>query len=164
MLLTIIAVLAEAAAPMAAPPTVTAMRPAPAAAPHPLSCAGRCLSPVEAVTYASYLGDKAGVAGTFDMPVAAVGQQNGMFYLNSEDDYRDRNCLTVAMTPTAMLQFIGTLDPDQVRKRLRNHRIVVRGVAQRVRIVFSADGRPSDKYYYQVQVHIGDASQIRMTT
>ena len=176
MLLATLALLAATVAPAASTPaTPPASASAPAnpvettriaAAPpafRALSCARGCLSAIEAVTYASYLGEKAGVAGMFEMPVVEVGQQNGLFYLNSEDDYRDRNCLTVAMTPAAMQAFIGTVDLDQVRKRLQKRRIVVRGVAQQVRINFSSDGRPSGKYYYQVHVRVGEASQVRVT-
>jgi hypothetical protein len=152
-----------ASAPAAANPVETTRTAAAPPAFRALSCARGCLSAIEAVTYASYLGEKAGVAGMFEMPVVEVGQQNGLFYLNSEDDYRDRNCLTVAMTPAAMQAFIGTVDLDQVRKRLQKRRIVVRGVAQQVRINFSSDGRPSGKYYYQVHVRVGEASQVRLT-
>jgi hypothetical protein len=126
------------------------------------SCERGCLSPVEAVTYASYLGDKAGVAGVFDMPVVEIGQQAGLFYLNSEKDYRDRNCLTVALTPTAMQALAGTTNLEQARERLRNHRVIVRGVARQVRIVFSHDGRPTEKYYYQVHVRVTEPGQVRL--
>lgn len=161
MFLASLVLLTEAALSAASPPAV-----APVARPafRPLSCAGGCLSPIEAVTYASYLGDKAGVAGMFEMPIAEVGQQNGLFYLNSESDYRDRNCLTVAMTPAAMRELVGTADLERVRKRLTGHRAIVRGVAQRVRIAFGSNGKPSDKYYYQIHVRVGDANQIRVTT
>jgi hypothetical protein len=114
------------------------------------------------VTYASYLGDKAGVAGVFDMPVVEIGQQAGLFYLNSEKDYRDRNCLTVALTPTAMQALAGTTNLEQARERLRNHRVIVRGVARQVRIVFSHDGRPTEKYYYQVHVRVTEPGQVRL--
>jgi len=149
------AVVSSVSPPSSRPPAEPAFR---------LSCDRGCLSPIEAVTYASYLGDKAGVAGMFDMPVAEVGQQNGLFYLNSEADYRDRNCLTVALTPAAMLQLVGTNDLDRVRKRLRGHRVIVRGVAQRQRIDFTSDGKPSGKFYYQIHVRVSAASQIRVTT
>ncbi len=164
MLLAALAFLAEAAAPAAPPHIQTVRSAAPPPAFQPPSCNRGCLSAVEAVTYASYLGDKAGVAGTFEMPVVGVGQQNGLFYLNSERDYRDRNCLTIAMTPAAVLALVGTADPDQVRKRLRGHRILVRGVAQQVRINFMADGKPTEKYYYQVHVRVAEPGQIRVTS
>jgi hypothetical protein len=128
------------------------------------SCETGCMSAIEAVTYASYLGNKGGVAGLFDMPVVEVGQQDGLFYLNSESDYRDRNCLTVAMTPAAMQALVGTTDLAQIRKRLNGHRVIVRGVARQVRINFFANGRPTEKYYYQVHVRVGEPEQVRIST
>ncbi|HUD29912.1 MAG TPA: hypothetical protein VMQ93_13650, partial [Novosphingobium sp.] len=135
----------DAATLAAHPPAETMSARPPAqrrAAPDP-SCAEGCLSAIEAVTYASYLGEKAGVAGMFDMPVVEVGQQGGMFYLNSEKDYRDRNCLTVAVTPGAMQAIAGTTDLAQIRKRLNGHRVIVRGIARQVRIDFTTGGQPS---------------------
>lgn len=60
-------------------------------------CEQGCINPIEAVTYASYLGSRAGVAGEFELTVKAVGFENGRFFLNSELDYRDRNCLTLVI-------------------------------------------------------------------
>lgn len=156
----------DAATLAAHPPvrTVTISPHDPQAKPAGPSCETGCLSAIEAVTYASYLGDKAGVAGMFDMPVAEVGQQGGMFYLNSEPDYRDRNCLTVAMTPGAMNALLGTTDLETIRKRLRSHRVIVRGIARQVRIDFTTSGRPSGKYYYQVHVRVAEARQVRIAT
>ncbi|WP_159981626.1 MULTISPECIES: hypothetical protein [unclassified Novosphingobium] len=139
----------------APPPVVSVERGAP-------SCAAGCMSAIEAVTYASYLGTKAGVAGIFEMPVVEVGQQNGMFYLNSETDYRDRNCLTVAMTPRAMNDLVGTTDLADIRERLRSRRVIVNGIARQVRINFLNDGRPTGKYYYQIHVRVGDAGRVRI--
>jgi len=149
---------------LAAHPPVITIHDSPRRGPPAPSCETGCMSAVEAVTYASYLGDKGGVAGMFDMPVVEVGQQDGLFYLNSEKDYRDRNCLTVAMTPDAMQALAGTTDLVQIRQRLNGHRVTVRGVARQVRIDFTSNGRPSGKYYYQVHVRIGEAGQVRVTT
>ncbi|EJL34677.1 hypothetical protein [Novosphingobium sp. AP12] len=156
----------DAATLAAHPPVKTVNTPPPAqrrARPYP-SCAEGCLSAIEAVTYASYLGDKAGVAGIFDMAVIEVGQQDGMFYLNSEKDYRDRNCLTVAVTPGAMRAIAGTNDLAQIRKRLNGHRVIVRGIARQVRIDFTTGGQPSGKYYYQVHVRVAEAEQVHIAT
>ncbi|MCJ2185299.1 hypothetical protein [Novosphingobium beihaiensis] len=169
MLATALAILAQAAAAHTGPPnpppaedtkrtlTIKFHRTGP-------SCKPGCLSPVEAVTYASYLGNKAGVAGTFDMPVVTVGEQHGTFYLNSEKDYRDRNCLTVAITPKALKALAGSTDLDVVRKKLRNHRLIVRGIARQVRIGLTSDGKPTGKYYYQIHVRVSRGDQVRLIT
>jgi hypothetical protein len=128
---------------------------------RPVHCGDDCISPVEAVTYASYLAPKAGIAGTFRMKVKAVGEQKGIYYLNSETDYRDRNCLTIAMPAAVMAELARGEGLAAAEKRFKGRTIMVRGVAQRVRIGFFDDaGKPTGKYYYQVQVRIGRSEQI----
>lgn len=126
------------------------------------SCARGCLSPVEAIAYAAYLAPRAAVAAEFEMTVKAIGTDNGRIFLNSETDYRDRNCLSIALTPSAALLNLGASDVNALRQKLVGRRIVVRGVAQRVRIEFLADGKPSGKYYYQVQVPVSNNRQIAL--
>ncbi len=127
-----------------------------------IRCRDDCITPVEAVTYASYLAPKAGIAGTFRMQVKAVGEQKGVFYLNSETDYRDRNCLTIAI-PAPVMAELGGGDLAGVKRWFEGRTIWVRGVAGRVRIgFFGDDGKATDKYYYQVQVRIGRQDQIAM--
>ena len=144
---------------LAADPAVIV--PARQSPPRRVYCSDDCISPVEAVTYASYLAPKAGIAGTFRMDVKAVGEQEGVYYLNSETDYRDRNCLTIAVPAAVMAKLVQGEGLAAVEKRFKGRTIMVRGVAQRVRIgFFDAAGKPTDKYYYQVQVRIGRSEQI----
>lgn len=141
--------------PVTVSPSMRAMMPLP-------SCARGCLSPVEAIAYAAYLAPRAAVAAEFEMTVKAVGTDNGRIFLNSETDYRDRNCLSIALTPSAALMNLGASEVAALRQKLVGRRIVVRGVAQRVRIEFLADGKPSGKYYYQVQVPVSNNRQIAL--
>ena len=130
---------------------------------RPISCSDNCITPTEAVTYASYLAPKAGLAGTFRMEVKAVGEQNGFYYLNSETDYRDRNCLTIAIPAAVMNRLTAGEGLGAAEKRFKGQTIFVRGVAQRVKIgIFNDAGKPTDKYYYQVHVRIGDPAQIAL--
>jgi hypothetical protein len=140
---------------------VAVMQPPAAVRPRPIQCSDNCISPVEAVTYASYLAPKAGIAGTFRMEVKAVGEQRGVYYLNSEVDYRDRNCLTIALPAAVMTELVGSEGLASAEDRFKGRTITVRGVAQRVKIgFFGDDGKPTDKYYYQVQIRIGQAEQL----
>ena len=144
---------------LAADPAVIV--PARQSPPRRVYCSDDCISPVEAVTYASYLAPKAGIAGTFRMDVKAVGEREGIYYLDSETDYRDRNCLTIAVPAAVMAKLAQGEGLAAVEKRFKGRTIMVRGVAQRVRIgFFDAAGKPTDKYYYQVQVRIGRSEQI----
>ncbi len=84
-------------------------------------------------------------------------------FLNSEVDYRDQRNLTVAVAPTAVAALQARLGGDP-RVALKGRDIVVTGSAMRIRIVFSANGQPTDKYYYQTHVRVSDADQIVVET
>lgn len=149
--------------------TAPAPAPAPAAKPRTLTppaarrpCARGCLTPIEAVTFADTVAPKAGIAGEFDLTIASVGEQQGRYYLNSEEDYRERNCLSVILTPDIAQELIGTSDLESVAVRLKGKRIAVQGIARRVRIDLTDKGRPTGKYYYQVHVAVTDPRQIVM--
>ncbi len=125
------------------------------------ACQRGCLNPVEAISYANYLAPRAAVAAEFELTVKAVGNSRGRYFLNSETDYRDRNCLTVALSPEAARAFAGSADVAALEKLLKGKRIAVEGLARRVRIDFTDDaGKPTGKYYYQVHVVVMDARQI----
>ena len=118
------------------------------------------IQPVQAVQRAA---DAApgGVTGVFAMRVTTTGTQDGMTYLNSEQDYRDQRNLTIALPPAVVRQLESRLGAD-VRTALQGRQILVRGEAKRVRINFIANGRPTDKYYYQTHVRVTDAGQIQL--
>lgn len=123
-------------------------------------CARGCLSAVEAVTYANYLAPRAAVAAEFEVEIKGVGSQNGRFFLNSEVDYRDRNCLTLVLTPAVAKMLAGSADVTALEKRFKGKRIAVEGLARRVRIDFTENGKPTGKYYYQVHVTVMNPRQI----
>lgn len=122
----------------------------------PPICAERCIEPIEAVTLASKVGNGAGVMSDFAMTVKAAGFERGRFYLNSELDYRDRNCLTVVVPAVIMTKLAGSADPDAVKKHFVGSKIAVRGVARQVRIDVTADNQPTGKYYYQIHLLLAD--------
>lgn len=100
-----------------------------------------------------------GLRGEFVFTVRASASRRQWSFLDSERDYRDQRNLTIEM-PTTMLpalqQRLGVPFRD-----LENRRLVVLGVAKRVRINFVIDGRPSGKYYYQTHVRVDSPAQIR---
>lgn len=102
-----------------------------------------------------------GVDGTFALHVQATGTQGGRTYLNSELDYRDQRNLTVAITPEAARQLTQRLG-EHPRVALKGKDILVRGAAVRTRIAFFANGRVTDKYYFQTHVNVTDADQITL--
>lgn len=122
----------------------------------PPICAERCINPIEAVTLAAQLGNGAGVASDFGMTVKAVGFERGRFYLNSELDYRDRNCLTVVVPAATMMKLAGSAELEAVKQQFVGNKIAVRGVARQVRVDFIADDQPTGKYYYQIHLLLTD--------
>ncbi len=139
------------------PPMIFA---SPASVQPTVPCARGCFDPIEAVTYASSVGERGGVAGEFSVPIKGAGERDGRLYLNSEADYRDRNCLTVAIPLGVANAIFGTTELDAIRQRLLGKRIVVAGIAHQVRIDFTQDGKPTGKYYYQVHVGISTPQQV----
>lgn len=123
-------------------------------------CPLRCFTPVEAVTLASQVAPKGGLAGRFAVYVKAADESRGRFFLNSETDYRDRNCLTLVLSPAAAGKLAGQANLQDVRTRFLGKWVVVEGIARRVRIDFTENGKPTGKYYYQVHVFVRDAQQV----
>lgn len=123
-------------------------------------CGDDCLSPVEAVTYAAYLAPRAALASDFKFQVKAVGSAERSWFLNSEDDYRDRNCLTIRMSPAVAESIRRTYDNRPLEQIFKGRTIQVRGIARRVRIDFIDDGQPTGKYYYQTHVNVDNARQL----
>lgn len=127
-------------------------------APHAADSETSWISPRQAVLMAA---DAApgGVDGTFALHVQATGTQSGRTYLNSELDYRDQRNLTVAITPEAARQLTQRLGEHPL-VALKGKDILVRGAAVRTTIWFFANGRVTDKYYFQTHVNVTDADQI----
>ncbi len=116
------------------------------------------IEPMEAIRAANE--DPAhGVRGDFIITVKAMAALENHAYLNSELDYRDQRNLTIRMP----LSMVPRLEEQLGVKfgHLKNRRLVVSGVARRVRIDFIDDGGPTGKYYYQTHVHVNHPSQIR---
>ena len=116
------------------------------------------IEPRDAILLAADAAPRA-VPGTFAMLVRATGRERGRIYLNSELDYRDQRNLTINIDPAAAKALERRLGqaPDRFFKRKW---IEVRGTAQRTRIGFFDDGKPTGLYYYQTHVRVTDPDQI----
>lgn len=102
-----------------------------------------------------------GALGIFGFDVVATGRKDGEIFLNSELDYRDPRCLTIRFTPAAASAFRKQHgeDPDTAFK---GKRITVVGEARRVKIYFFANGRPTDRFYYQTHVVVTTPWQVEV--
>jgi len=115
--------------------------------------------PTQAILLAADAAPKR-VPGVFAMTVKGIGEKDGYAYLNSEQDYRDQRSLTIAISPPAAAQFMST-HGETIQAYFKGRSIQVRGEAARTRIYFFADGKRTDKYYYQTQVLVRDPAQIQ---
>jgi hypothetical protein len=96
------------------------------------------------------------------MPVRAAGRAEGKLFLNSELDYRDPRNLSIAIVPiveAALVQRFG----DNPETYLIGKTIAVRGTAKKTRVVFTAGGRPTDKYYFQTHVRLLAADDLTVS-
>ncbi len=114
--------------------------------------------PMEAIERAAALAPGA-YPGVFVMTVRASGRQGSSLYLNSESDYRDPRNLSLEVRPVAQAQLESRLGASP-EIALRGRTIRVDGEARRVRIDFTADGRPTGKYYYQTHVVVERGEQL----
>jgi hypothetical protein len=116
------------------------------------------IQPAQAVQLAAEAAPS-GVPGVFAVQVQATGTRGDFTYLNSQPDYRDQRNLTIAIAPAAARQLEAELG-SHPRVALRGKRILVDGVAERTRIHFFADGKRTEKFYYQTHVRVTDPAQI----
>lgn len=101
----------------------------------------------------------AGVGGEYTLKIKAVGSSGSMVFLNTEQDYRDQRCVSIALHPTVVAQLTKKygMSPEQY---FTDKSITVKGRAQRMKIVFQTDGKPTDKYYYQTHIFVRELSQL----
>ncbi len=131
----------------------------------PLACKGpdgsgygrAPIAPPDAVRLAAKSPD--GVKGVFEVTILRAEATRGMVYLNSEADYRDPRCLTVAVTPSVAGTLMARLGVKRVED-LRNRTLRVKGTARQVKIHFVDNGRVTDRYYLQTHVFVDGASQV----
>lgn len=103
-----------------------------------------------------------GLLGEFVFVVRATGWDGGRLYLNSETDYRDPRNLSIVIEPDVARQLTARPGADG-QQNFVGRIVVARGMARTTRIDFTIDyGKPSGKYYFQTQVSVGRAEQLRM--
>lgn len=131
----------------------------------PLACKGpdgpgsarSPFTPPDAIRLAAKSPD--GVQGVFEVTILRAEAARGMVYLNSEADYRDPRCLTVAVTPSVAGTLMVRLGVKRVED-LRNRTLRVKGTARQVKVHFTDKGRVTDRFYVQTHVFVDGASQV----
>lgn len=99
--------------------------------------------------------------GKFVMTVHATGRVDDRILLNSETDYRDQRNLTIVIPPLVSAMIVKKFGaaPDVY---FSGKKITVIGEARRVKIVFTCNDKPTEKYYYQTHVELIDADYIEV--
>lgn len=115
------------------------------------------LTPAQAVINAAEM--PRGVSGVFEMVVRSTGREGGKLFLNSELDYRDPRNLTIDITPAVEKALEARLGAP-VESAVIRRAIAVRGVARKVKTIFTVDGQPSGKYYFQTHLMLRSARDL----
>jgi hypothetical protein len=120
------------------------------------------IQPAEAIQLAAAAAPD-GVPGTFAMRVRATGKKDGFVYLNSEPDYRDQRCLTIAIAPEAARELTARFGADPA-SALKDKDILVTGEATRTTVWFVERGKRTGKYYYQTHVAVTEPDQLQIAS
>jgi len=102
-----------------------------------------------------------GVKGTFEFLIKASGVKGRITYLNTEEDYRDRRNITIALHPDVINDFTKKYgsNPDSY---FINKTIEVKGEAKRKKIYFISNGKLTKKYYFQTHLRVTSLNQIKV--
>lgn len=101
----------------------------------------------------------AGFDGVFKFEIKAANIHNNYLYINSEEDYRDRRCLTVRIKPELVSEFTNRYG-ENVSEALVGRSLMVKGTARRQVIrAIGPDHKPTFPYY-QTHIVVEDLTQL----
>lgn len=132
-----------------------------------VSCANRNntkndnISPYDAIQMAAAAAEnESQVNGVFGLTIQAVGNQGPIWYLNSEQDYRDQRNLTIAIAPHVKAELVEKYGKD-MESIFKGKTIHVEGEAKRVKIsIYDEKGKKLKPYYYQTHVRVTNIHKI----
>jgi hypothetical protein len=102
-----------------------------------------------------------GVTGNFSLTIKAAAKPGEIVYLNTELDYRDRRCITIALSPE-IASHIEQQYGVTAQEYYLGKKVQVNGTAKQVKIWFFERGKRTDKYYYQTHIQIMRPKQIEV--
>ncbi|TDR23593.1 hypothetical protein [Marinicella litoralis] len=100
-----------------------------------------------------------GLKGEFLLTIKNSGKQSSRIFLNTQEDYRDRRNITVTVLPSFQQAFKAKFNVD-IRSYYEDKTIRVKGEAKRMKVWFYAQGKRTQKYYYQTHIVVSDLNQI----
>ncbi len=102
-----------------------------------------------------------GVRGTFQIPIKASGTIRGTVFLNSDEDYRHPENITLALSP-AIIDALSTTYGSSPDKFFINKTVEVKGNVKRIKTYFYKNGKRTKKYYFQTHIKVTEVDQIRV--
>ncbi|MGY6553131.1 MAG: hypothetical protein ACXIUM_01285 [Wenzhouxiangella sp.] len=106
-----------------------------------------------------------GAPADVEFVIAGVGEgrgrEAGMWFLNSEANYRDFRSLNIMVAPAVVGQLLE-LDGIGSVEDLLGRGVRVQGQAFRVQMNFICQGRTSDAHYFQTQLPVRQIGQIEL--
>lgn len=116
------------------------------------------MRPMKAIELSEMFGS-VGFDGVFQFEIKAANIRNNILYINSEEDYRDRRCLTVRLRPELVSEFISFYG-ENVSETLVGKSLLVKGTAKRQVIkAIGPDHKPMFPYY-QTHIAVDDLSKL----
>lgn len=102
-----------------------------------------------------------GVVGEYQLSIQAAGTDGRAVYLNTELDYRDQRNITIAMSPAVAAALAG-VDAASAQQYFVGKKLLVKGLARRMKIDFMSQGKPTGLYYYQTHIRVKNPEQITL--
>lgn len=127
---------------------------------HSAQTGPNVIAPATAVLAAADMAPR-GYPGRFGFTVIEGATVGELEFLNSQRDYRDPRNLSVKIGGAA-LRALEKRHGTPLHQALKGKAIEVDGVAMRTRIAFYANGRMTDKYYFQTHVAVTDPAQLEV--
>jgi hypothetical protein len=165
MIIAVLSLLASAAPVVAAPlapyPPVRPVPPPSRRADPPSPCAETCITPAEAKQWAGQVAPKAAIVGTFAFNVAAGIARGERYYLYSEPNLYNCDCLVVIVPAKKLLGTAAGEAANQKWVHQIGHWLVVTGTAHRVeREVLNVD-KPTGNYYHPIEIEVDHLDQVK---
>ena len=117
------------------------------------------ITPLEAIKLSNQTAPQT-VKGVFELTVKGYYEKQRMEFLNSELDSKDQRNLIIALRPQAVKELTDMYGQNP-REFFMGKTIKVIGEAKRIKMWNTFKHRNLRNYYYQTQVFVNRASQIK---
>ncbi|KZN30161.1 hypothetical protein N480_04220 [Pseudoalteromonas luteoviolacea S2607] len=101
-----------------------------------------------------------GVSGTFEFEVKAAGKVDGEIFLNTQENFRDRRSISIALSPEVIRAFIRKegLSP---KVYFIGKKIQVTGEAKRKQVFLKSNGIKMSSYFFLTEISVTSLDQIK---